>query len=437
MELFILLLVVMCNAYIVFNLLRRYKYIVWAIPISFSLVMWFFNYSIRALQTYFFEPYFYTDEHTPLLIYYLVFVILTYLSFVYFAISDNLSYSATKVISLLSGVSNRFFMAMFLIVIGGFVLKFYAGTYYGFSTAASDNRNILENVILNLGTLQWLVFFLALHFAINKSSSYYFYVLMLAGCIVYESMVSTSKAPVFTMLYDYLLCMSLNNQRIGRFAVLAAVILGLALSFYSYVARFTGTAVQDRVGASVVVDTIDKMTSLDSLLEERVKDNMVKRLELLDNLTVLSKRYDIIERGAYEFGSLVELITIIPHTIWPDRPDYNFNEFVQYELMGLRMKGTTMGIGRIGEAFLVFWYFGCFMAIIYSLAYEKLYKLLVCNATDPLHILVYIQLYFCYFMRDDYLVQNIFTIIFSLFSLIVIYRLNNKKMRPLPGLIDL
>lgn len=392
----------------------------WASPASITIIFYIFNYPLKALYNIAYKGNLDTDDYPYLLIYVGLYVLIFVYMYIQFDKIDSFGRNVRQ--NILQGIAVENFARMtFWIIFAGFLYKIANGSFFALEN--NYERSTAENILINFMAIQYSVIFICLHLARTKNKKYYINVLVLSIFILYESLLSTSKAPIFNLVILYLFANSYHGIEIKKIYLVPPIAIGILFYFYSYTARYTGLAFESTADINTVLRVLE--ATFDNFYDyyDQIVEAMFERFELFDNLNTLKIRYELIDPGLYRFGSLIEVINLIPKILWRDRPFVLFNVFVQYEIIGYKMDGVTMSIGRMGEAFFLLKYAGILIAVFYAYIFSKAFNRLFVYATSPVSVILYVNLFFNYFIHDNYLTQGLFTIVFSSVLIVICYKI--------------
>ena len=145
------------------------------------------------------------------------------------------------------------------------------------------------------------------------------------------------------------------------------------------------------------------------------------------------KRTGHFNKSYFAFGSFVSILNLIPRIIWHNKPNLHLSYFIVKVVQGEGFKHVSSNFGRIGESFLILKYGGVIFAVINSVLfffiyYETLQRALF-KTKSLFLIIMYFELYFSYFIGDNYIFQNIENIFYlSLFLWLLVGLMPNKKI---------
>ena len=246
------------------------------------------------------------------------------------------------------------------------------------------------------------------------------------AAMLFDSFMTTSKAPLIVIGIVYLLYKEIVHEKISKVIFAVLIFLVFATFYYSYYTRYFGESI-----GKINIDTALNNAEMAYYNKENILSitsvAFFNRIELFDNLIYTMKKSDQVKKGYYTFGSVAELLNLVPHAILKDRPFLYFDYFVVENILVSGLKGVSSSIGKIGESFFVLGYFGLTLSIIYAFIYFYLYYFLVYTNITLSKLLIYLNLYFLYFLNDNYFFQNIVVILYlSLFIILMNFFFNTK-----------
>jgi len=321
----------------------------------------------------------------------------------------------------------------FVISLIVFLYKIYNGKLFELYTEESELYSTFgNNLIMMLGPLKW--FAIALSLLLWKCTANKLRLLqafVLFSIILTESLVSSAKGPLFSLLILYLFIMSAYGKRLNYYLVTISAVLIVVLSVFSYYIRFFG-----QVTGEFSADTLIKNYQVATEISQSEYDlktglgHIAKRLNYLDALALTMEKRDTVATGYYTAGSVSELLTILPRFVWEGRPLLNFNIFATREIWGYTDMNSETPIGRIGESFLVLGFFGVIYAVFYGYLFALIEKLVLGMRT--VHLAFYFFLLNYYVIPDSHIVFYWKTILFEslvLYLMILLYRQKNALRR--------
>lgn len=279
---------------------------------------------------------------------------------------------------------------------------------YGFNTGYQ--RGFFDIILSISATFAYPCFYITLLlYKVNKHKSQILVLICLASIIFIDSAFSTSKAPVLLLLFLYLLYADTVKIKINKWVIATVAPLILIMFFYSYFSRYYSDT--SSISLSLVTNNLEQMMNNLDLFYILVFPSMFNRFELFDNLIYTTLRVDVIDKGYFAYGSIVELFNLVPRFIWSSRPYLYFDYFVGVDILG--NYSSSASAGRIGEAYFVFGRLGFLMGIPYAYISYLAIKMIKSKITTA-KVFFFVFLYVHYFAHDDYLFQATNAIFFAL-----------------------
>lgn len=323
--------------------------------------------------------------------------------------------------------------AVFLVYVAAFAYVAGSNALFGLGVVENSNFEIVAKFIL---AVKW--FLIGYYLVLARERWRAIVVLELGvvvATIVVSAVVSTSKGELVSLLVTVVLGSAIRRKPIPKAVLVGGVAFVLAFSVYSYLARYYGV-VSGRSEWSVVADNFDRvMTAVEDVdvVREKGVDQSVDRFLGLDGLILCQRRGTLFENNEYRYGSIVELVSIVPRFLWEDRPRFGFNYFVTQDVWGL--PGSVVSstpLGRIGESFYVANWGGLLYAILYGLAWRWMYLRLYRGARSLYGPASYIGLMFYTAFSDDNLISNlpVLALITSIATLGVLLEGRRDRLRP-------
>lgn len=393
------------------------------VPFVFYMV----NYPVRALilQLGIWEPEFSFDAYDILipLEYSFVFFLIMYVTYRQSSIfrdeNDVKSITRTEADEFLCNVT-------FVISLLVFGYKVYTGNLFELYSEESELYSSFgNNLIMMFGPLKWFAIALALLLWKCTANRWRLMQALVMFCmILVESIVSSAKGPLFSLLILYLFTMSAYGKRINYYLVTLSASAIIILSIFSYYIRYFG-----QVTGEFSAETLTRNYQVASEISQSDYDvktglgHIANRLNYLDALALTVKKRDTVTTGNYPAGSFSELLTLVPRFVWENRPLFNFNIFATREIWGYSELISETPIGRIGESFLVLGFFGLLYAVFYGFIFAFIEKLVIGMRT--VHLAYYFFLLNYYVIPDSHIVFYWKTILFEslvLYLMILIYR---------------
>lgn len=297
--------------------------------------------------------------------------------------------------------------------------KFFALSYVG-------ERGILDLIFFNISNIFYLGFYLSLLVYNNSKNFKNLIIIFLYLFIAITSiLLSTSKAPILILLFTYIFFISTNNLKINYTYIIIAIFLLFASFIYSYYSRYYFDVYSSGADFSSIITQIFNDPNIN--YQKFLINPLITRFEQLENLCVVIARREDINLNYYSFGSIVEIVNLIPRILWTERPFLNFNYFVTNEIYRSNIYWSS-SIGRFGEAFLISGIFSVFSLIFYLIFYKSVVKFITIFFREPLHKLLCFFLFMRFYIwQDDYFAQSLFTFIFCLVFLKIIITFFEKN----------
>jgi len=325
-------------------------------------------------------------------------------------------------------INKKWIFYFFFITLSVFFISFYkiySGKFYGMSY--EGGRTFIDNLIFNLSKLLYLTWYLSLaYFFERKNFKSRLILIIILSLITLDILLSTSKAPVLFTIVITLWQFSSYKKKFSLFKILISIILIITSYVYSYYSRYY-FEISTSIDMSKVSEILSSLKSDSSIsLFDFFVSPFFRRFELLDNLAIVISRSDYVNMGHYFLGTFVELLNVIPHSIWNDKPLLFFNYFVTTEVYQASGYWSS-SVGRIGELYLVG---GPFLAIMVFPILFVLFNFIIrilANFKLGNHksdILIFVFFLF-YGLQDDYFFQSAITFIFVIIFLITLKNLSN------------
>lgn len=279
---------------------------------------------------------------------------------------------------------------------------------YGFNTGYQ--RGFWDIILSISASFAYPCFFISLLlFKLNRHKSQILVLIGLVSILLIDSVFSTSKAPILLLLFLYLLYADIVKIKINKWVIVAVAPLILFMFFYSYYSRYYSDT--STISLDLVTNNLGQLSNNLDLFYNLVFPSMFNRFELFDNLIYTTLRVDVIDKGYFTYGSIVELFNLIPRFLWTSRPYVYFDYFVGIDILG--NYSSSASAGRIGEAYFVFGRLGFLMGIPYAYISYLGIKILRGKLTIA-KVFFFAFLYIHYFAHDDYLFQATNSIFFAL-----------------------
>jgi len=440
-EFFNILILVFVNFLVfVIYINRMKKKKIWFLPFTVFNITYLFNYPLKAfvltsgiIDKSLIEvvmPYTFDDLFEALLYstaYYVVFNFLILFVFYPFVPRFNTQYIFTSFKKYKYKLIN-FSLFMFVTMIFIYYIKFSTLKYYGFG--GNKYYGVFDLLVTNIELLKYLTVLLLLTiYRLYQKKKFLFAALLISMFIILDSVISTSKTPIFMLFILYLVYTSLFEIKFNKVLVSIMVFLGIVNFYYSYVVRYYGN-IRGTVTSDTIINNFYIVYDKFGDISERVLSAFVNRFELLDNLIITMKRVDFIDKGYFQLGSISEVLNIIPRSIWPDKPNLQLSYYIIDVVQGKQMKGVSAGFGRIGESFFVLGHYGILYALINALIMVVIYnKTVFSMKKHSLPLIIYFHLYFIYFAQDNYIFQGFAGIVLSTAFIVgLLFIIPNKRI---------
>lgn len=237
--------------------------------------------------------------------------------------------------------------------------------------------------------------------------------MLLLGLLVFSSIITTGKGILILSLMSFLVASNIaRKDRVGIWLILFAPIL-LVLFAYSYYARKIGYIYLE---SDVERDYFSLLTEVFSNFEFYISESfesIVDRFEFMDNFYFLMSRNISDYDGIYKYGSIGELITLIPSFLNPFDIDFiSYPVFVQNVIIGKGFDNVSMFIGRAGEAYQIFGFAGFGFGLLYGILFAVIFNILMTKIT-PAKLILYLVVLFLYIVHDSHLTQSFASLIIA------------------------
>ncbi|MDP1612365.1 MAG: hypothetical protein Q8M11_15030 [Sulfuritalea sp.] len=345
----------------------------WINPMTFILAYYFFNYPIRAILVLYFPDVYnkhgFDDSD--------VMAALTYSTiYVVFFVGAYLAILKTQRIEFVVPTFSDtrldirlFFVSAALTLLAGAVTMGYEISIGGAFSLGADIEELRRPFWVNafgvFSTLKWFSLCLGiLTYLRTRATLVLLTSLLLLGLIVVEGVLSTGKGLFAAIIMMFLF---LDNLLTGRTVRLPIVLVGgLVLVFfsaYSYYARYyIGFGEESEGGLGNMIAFLSSGELVD-LVGDQLENILNRGTYYLDALTLMIKDGLGVDPGPYAFGSVVEIVNIIPRAAGFDLEQYSFDRHVSESVWRTGVF-VQIFIGRIGESFFVLGYFGIVYALI-------------------------------------------------------------------------
>jgi ABC-type multidrug transport system fused ATPase/permease subunit len=236
---------------------------------------------------------------------------------------------------------------------------------------------------------------------------------LLVSLLVFSSVITTGKGILILCVMCFLVAASiLRKNGISIWLLLLAPVL-LVLFAYSYYARKIGYIYSE---ADVEKDyfslLIEVFSNFEFYLSESL-DSIINRFEFMDNFYFLINRNISEYDGIYRYGSIGELITLIPSFLNPFDVDFiSYPVFIQNVIIGKGFDNVSMFIGRAGEAYQILGFGGFIFGLLYGILFAVIYNVLMAKPT-PSKVVLYLIVLFLYIVHDSHLTQSLAALIIA------------------------
>lgn len=327
-------------------------------------------------------------------------------------------------------------ITLWLIVLLVFMVKLiYINIFYGFGN--TNKYNFFEIMVSNLSDLEYLTIFLLLVlYKIYNDKKYLFMSLFLIFIVIFAMIISTSKAPLIILMIILILYLDIFRIKVSKktLLLLSLLVLGIfADFFYSYGVRKYGLIFGNNISINSVYYNFNLIIHNFNRININIISTFLNRISWLDNLIYLMKRTGHFNKSFFAFGSFVGVLDLIPRFVWHNRPNFKLSYFIVRVIQGEGLKNVSSNFGRIGESFLILEYGGIIFAIINSVLFFFIYHEILQRAiyrTGSLFLFIlYFEIYFSYFIGDNYIFQNFVNIFYSsIFLWLLVSLMPNKRI---------
>lgn len=327
-------------------------------------------------------------------------------------------------------------LSLSIIIFFSFLIKLiFFKIYYGFGN--TNKFNFFEIIISNLWDLGYLTIFLSFFvYKICNERRYFFLGLLLTFFIILNMLFSTSKAPLIILMIMLILYLNIFRIKVNKKFLLLFLLFLFGIFadfFYSYGVRKYGLIFGNNLNINSFYYNFNLIINHFNEININIISTFFNRISWLDNLIYLMKRTGHFNKSYFAFGSFVSILNLIPRIIWHNKPNLHLSYFIVKVVQGEGFKHVSSNFGRIGESFLILKYGGVIFAVINSVLfffiyYETLQRALF-KTKSLFLIIMYFELYFSYFIGDNYIFQNIENIFYlSLFLWLLVGLMPNKKI---------
>ena len=304
-------------------------------------------------------------------------------------------------------------LLLWLVVVSFLIIIFYYGDYnfLGVKRLKDLYVSSIPNTILRMiWDLRFFALSLSLLFYLKyRHLKYGIIFLVLFFETIISCLISTGKGDMVNLLISYIVCSRIAGLKIKTRRIALFTCFILLFSVYSYYIRFN-TGIAEKRSRWNTEESYTQMSAIDwDRVKNQLKtitDAIFSRFNYLDGLTLAMSRDVSVEKTPYVFGSTVELVMFVPRFLFPDRPFYNFSMFTAKAVFKRPFTFLEMPVGRIGEAYLVLGWSGCFMGGFYGWLFTKIF-LYFRNKNTLWSMAVYILLLLGFILPDAYLLYKI------------------------------
>jgi len=186
---------------------------------------------------------------------------------------------------------------------------------------------------------------------------------------------------------------------------------------YSYLARAFGVVTGEFNAGDIAANVSTAIENL-GYWRESALTNIFDRFNYLDGLMLVQAKIQHIDKAYFQFGSVSELLNFIPRFLWSDRPLISFNHYMteviwEYDVL------SENPVGRVGESYFVFGWFGIVMAFVYAYLFSAIYAALF-DGKSNVSKSVYLFLLMVYIVPDAYLFYGVTNAAISLTMMAVL-----------------
>lgn len=264
-----------------------------------------------------------------------------------------------------------FFLAATAVIVSGVLTMGYEVATGGAFALGADIEELRRPFWVNVASLPYSLkwFALCMGFLLwvrSRRATVGATTALLCGLLLLEAFLTTGKGVLAAFI---LLFLFVDNLLTGRTFRASLVVVGAAVmvffSTYSYYARYMGgiglASLSDYLAFARTFLEEDFLAAVGSQLE-----SILERGTYYFDALPLMMRGDTAAGGeSYVYGSLVELLNLIPRKLGLVSEQYSFDRHVAFAVWG-EFDFSQIFIGRIGESFFVLGYFGVFYAAIYA-----------------------------------------------------------------------
>ena len=348
----------------------------WVNPMFVLLLYYLFNYPVRAyllveFPENFNDRYAFTDaEILTGLAYSTCYVII--FAGVYLLMLKHFSIRLDFA-GLHEGALDRklFYVTAFLVLLSGVITMGYEVSVGGSFSLGSDIEGLRRPFWVNVTALPYSLkwFSTCMGFLLlltRRSLGIVVMTALLLAMGLAEAFLTTAKGVIVSFLLLFLFLDNLVTGRILRVSVLViGALFAVVFSSYSYYARLSGG-----VGLASVQEYLD---TLNLFLSEDLWEAIGSQFENIafratyyfDALPLMSRTDPSATAGVYAFGSLIELVNLVPRAFGIVTEQYSFDRHVTFAVWG-ETDFSQIFIGRIGESFFVLGFAGLLYALLHA-----------------------------------------------------------------------
>jgi hypothetical protein len=232
---------------------------------------------------------------------------------------------------------------------------------------------------------------------------------------VVGALISTSKGELVNLLLLILVASGVARKRLPRLIVAISTAAVVAFAIFSYLIRFHGTTT-GRSDKETVIENIERAVNAASDEDEIRKKGIgssIDRFSGIDGLALCMRKNTFLENNSYRFGSITEVVQVVPKYLWPTRPAVNFNSFVTHEVWEQHWSVVNnMPIGRIAESFYVLNWGGLTYAVVYAILWKWVFVRLYLRGKSISARALYISILFGKIFPDDNIMTNLSALAF-------------------------
>ncbi len=299
---------------------------------------------------------------------------------------------------------------------------FATGKVYQLWSIEEDFYHSLAENVVSLGDpLKWFVLVLAfLGWRLTRRKRFLLEAVSVMVLIAVHSTLSTAKAPIVALILAYCFLRNAHGRRPNRAILMGTLVCASLFFVYSYLARYYGVVrgefdlVEHVEGITRALDPVREMDA--EAIENVGVVGSIGRFSYLDGLILIIRSERYMDKGRFLFGSVMELVALVPRIFWPDRPLINFNIFMAQEIYGFDSL-VEMPVGRAGEAYFALGIMGLFVAPFYAFLFSWMMKYAY-RARSAFAVAVYFLLLNYYVWPDSHVLVYLRAILGALVILV-------------------